>query len=110
MSVDLGNGDSVGVIEGWSWPDPFSDVRVADLRAVQRAVSVGVWRESPRSNDWVGLAVADVLDLDVADDSVRAKVRALVKTWVANKALRVVEDLDESRRKRKFVRVGEWVE
>ena len=110
VSVDLGNGDSVGVIEGWSWPDPFSDVRVADLRAVQRAVYAGVWRESPRSNDWVGLAVADALDLDVADDSVRAKVRALVKTWVANKALRVVEDLDESRRKRKFVRVGEWVE
>ena len=46
----------------------------------------------------------------MADDSVRSKVRAVVKTWVANKALRIVEDLDESRRKRKFVRVGEWVE
>jgi RecA-family ATPase len=40
-SVGLANGDNVGVVTQWSWPDPFDDITVADLRAAQRAVAAG---------------------------------------------------------------------
>jgi hypothetical protein len=52
VSVQLDNGrgsagDSVGVVNAWTWPDPFEKVTVADLRAAQLAVSEGgPWREN----------------------------------------------------------------
>lgn len=108
VSVDLPNGDNVGVVEPWSWPDAFSDISVADLRRVQRAIDAGEWREDVRSKTWAGNAVAEALELDIKDASVRSKVKTLISTWVANDALRVVEYADSSRHMRSFVRVGEW--
>ena len=109
VSVELPNGDSVGVSEPWSWPDAFSDVTRNDLESVQRAVAAGEYRESHRAKDWVGIAVADVLNLDVSDAYVRAKVRHMLSTWLDNGALRVVERPDKTRMMRKFVVVGQWV-
>jgi hypothetical protein len=109
VSVDLPNGDNVGVVEPWSWPDAFSDISVEDLRRVQRAIHGGEWREDVRSKTWAGNAVAEALELDIKDASVRSKVKTLISTWVANDALRVVEHADKSRHMRSFVRVGEWV-
>ena len=37
-SVQLANGDSVGVAEVWEWPDTFDGVTVDDLLSVQRAL------------------------------------------------------------------------
>ena len=108
VSVDLPNGDNVGVVEPWAWPDAFSDISVEDLRRVQRAIDAGEWREDVRSKTWAGNAVAEALDLDIKDASVRSKVKTLINTWVANNALRVVEHADSSRHMRSFVRVGEW--
>jgi hypothetical protein len=46
-SVDLANGDDVGVVTPWEWPNPFDGITVADLRAAQQAVSDGgPWREN----------------------------------------------------------------
>ena len=109
VSVELPNGDSVGVSEPWQWPDAFSDVTRNDLEAVQRAVAAGEYRENQRAKDWVGNAVADVLNLDVSDGYVKAKVRHMLSTWIDNGALRVVERPDRSRQMRKFVIVGQWV-
>src|SRR5262249_46464560 len=67
-SVDLGNGDQVGVVTAWAWPDPFEDVTVHDLRAAQKAVSEGgPWRADVRADMWVGKAIAGVLRLDPDD-------------------------------------------
>ena len=109
VSVELENGDNVGVPEPWAWPDAFSDVTTYDLRAVQRAVADGQWREHPRSPDWVGYAVADVLEVDVEDPAKKAKVKQLLKTWISNEVLEIEEQKDDKRRVKKFVRVGEWV-
>ncbi|BAQ89998.1 bifunctional DNA primase/polymerase [uncultured Mediterranean phage uvMED] len=109
ISIELPNGDSVGVAEPWQWPDAFSDVTRNDLEAVQRKVAAGEYRENARAKDWVGQAVADTMNLDIKDSYVRAKVRHMVSTWIANDALRIVERPDRTRMMRKFVVVGRWV-
>ena len=109
VSVELPNGDSVGVSEPWSWPDAFSDVTRSDLESVQRRVASGEWRENPRAKDWVGIAVAEALNLDAADSYNKAKIRQLLKIWIENGALRVTEQPDKHRKMRAFVCVGQWM-
>jgi hypothetical protein len=93
QSVDLPNGedgglgDSVGVVNRWTWPDAFDGVTVSDLRAVQAAVAAGRCRENSQARDWVGHAVAAVLKLDVTNKAHRAKISSLLKTWIKNGAL-----------------------
>ena len=66
ISTLLANGDDVGVVAGWKWPDPFEGVTVHDLRAAQKAVSEGgPWRADIRANEWVGRPVAKALRLDI---------------------------------------------
>jgi hypothetical protein len=105
-SVDLGNGDSVGVVTRWQWPDAFDGVTVADLRKAQAAIAAGRWRASSQAKDWAGYAVASVLGLDAANKGHRIKIAALLKTWIANGMFVVVEGLDDKREKRDFIEVG----
>ena len=109
VSVELPNGDSVGVSEPWQWPDVFSDLNRNDLEAVQRRVASSEWRENPRAKDWVGIAVAEALNLDASDSYNKAKIRQLLKIWIENGALRVVEQPDKHRKMRAFVSVGQWM-
>jgi len=107
-SETIPNGDNIGVQTPWAWPDPFEGLSTVHLRLVQTAVASGEWRESPKSKDWVGVAVANALDIDIEDDGERAKIRMLLKTWIKNGMLAVVEGLDDNRNPRKFVRVKQW--
>lgn len=101
-SVALGNGsrlypegDLVGVVEAWTWPDPFADVKLADLRAVQAALADGMGRADEQANDWAGARVAEVLGLDVGprtgrtpkQKAARQKVKALLAGWIKSGAL-----------------------
>jgi hypothetical protein len=106
ISVDLGNGDEVGVVTAWKWPDPLEQVTVADLRAVQAAVAGGQWRDSSQAADWVGRAVAQAMKLDASDKKDRAKIIGLVKIWKASGMLVVVQKPDAKRMMRDFVEVG----
>ena len=69
-SIPLGNGDPpddgdiVGVVTTWEWPNAFEGVTTTELRAVQAEVRKGRWRENSQAKDWVGIAVARVLELD----------------------------------------------
>lgn len=66
-SVDLGNapvndpfdteGDNVGVVTQWEWPDPLDGYSERDLEKIFAAVRNGEWRADPQANDWVGKAV-----------------------------------------------------
>ncbi len=107
-SVDLGNGDNVGVITRWKWPDAFDGVTVADLRKAQAAVRTGgPWRESPQAKDWAGHAIAKAMGLDPTNKADRAKVASLLKTWIKNGMFNVVDGEDAKRMPRKFIEVGE---
>lgn len=109
-SVSLGNGpnggDSVGVAVPAKLPDPFEDITVDHLRAVQSKVAEGDWRENSQATDWVGKAVAEAVGLDLSKVSDKARIKSLLRTWISNGALRVVERKDHRSEVRKFVEVG----
>ncbi|TNC61829.1 AAA family ATPase [Rubellimicrobium roseum] len=105
-SVDLGNGDSVGVVEAWEWPDPFEDVSVADLLAVQRAIDGKHPRKDAQANDWAGHIVAEVLGLDA--DSDKSRIKQLLAAWIKSGALQEERLPDGKSRKRPCLEVGEW--
>lgn len=112
-SVGLGNGpdglgDSVGVVTPWEWPSAFGDVTTDDLFRVQKAIASGDWRQSPGAKGWAGSVVADVLGLDLGDPAAKAKVKTLLRTWIENRALKVVQRPDESRHDRPFIEVDQW--
>lgn len=131
ISVPLHNGsdlwpegDWVGVCAPWTPPDAFDGVKVQDLKAVQDAIDA--LDEPPASAEnaekWVGFVVAKVLGLDVGEygslkrdrdakqNSARARIRMMIKSWIKSEAL-LVEDAYSSRngRKTKVVVVGEPV-
>lgn len=118
VSVDLGNGpmeghapgDSIGVVEPWKVPDPFDNVTVAHLAAVQSAIASGEWKEHHTAKDWVGIKIARTLGLDDEDKGARARVKIMIKTWVAEGALKVVERQDKNRQWKNFVVVGRPVD
>ncbi|QGM99638.1 AAA family ATPase [Methylocystis parvus] len=112
-SVDLANrgpyqdGDSIGVVTEWEWPDPLVDVTADDLQAVLQRVGSGQWRENSQAkNDWVGLAVAEVLGLDPSDKQAKEKIKGLLKIWIKNGALVVVRRPDKNGDERPFVEIG----
>ena len=113
-SQGLGNGsgghvddqDYVGVATPWKWPNAFEGVQVSDLRKVQAAIAAGRWRESAQAKDWAGIAVARTLGLNPTNKAHKAKIAALLKTWIENGMFAVVEDEDDKRMKRKFIEVG----
>lgn len=112
VSVNLPNGDSVGVTEAWEWPDDFDGVKVKDLLAVQKAIQAAWDNDQPprasnqAKTDWAGLIVAETLGLDAARD--RARITRMIKTWQANGALREIQHEDAKRNKRPYLEVGEW--
>jgi hypothetical protein len=59
---------------------------------------------------WAGKAVADVLGLNADKASDRARIRTMLATWLANGALAVAMKLDERRKEKPFLIVGQWVE
>jgi hypothetical protein len=127
MSVRLGNitndypsGDTVQTVERWMPPKP-QPVTASDLKKVQDAIEADPMqaRASPKSPAWVGYLVADALRLDiglpktVAKDRTQeqnlnhARVRALIKGWIADGSLIEKEEYDPADRKdHPFIRVG----
>ena len=107
-SVALENGDYVGVVEPWEWPNALDDIRVADLVNVQKAVDGKGLRAAPQAKDWVGYTVAEVLGWDIDERSARTKVGSLLKTWFKSGALVLTEVSDAKYMKRPIVEVGTW--
>lgn len=103
------DGDHVAVVTEWHWPNPFDDVTVHDLRAVQKAIAAkGPYKYDVRSTDWVGNAIAEVLGLDVSEKSVRANIKTILDRWIHEKVLRKeLRHCPKRREKRDFVLVGE---
>lgn len=107
-NTDLANGDQVGVACPWAWPDPFDGVSITHLRAVQTLIGNDEYREDVRAAKWVGKAVAEVLNLNLDDKASRKRVTNILKEWLRNGALEVVEIEDAHRKIRKQIIVGKW--
>lgn len=83
VSVDLGNGDNVGVVTAWNWPAQTL-IKVDDVSRVQMAMahlSPEDGRVDYQSPRWLGHLVADVLKLDMAKS--KQQIRHLLDTWEA---------------------------
>jgi len=111
VGVSLGNRidareDNVGVATQWTKPSAFEGVKEHHLYAARAAVEAGQWREDVRSSSWVGIAVAGALGLDIDDPQARARVKTIVRTWLKEGVLDVVQGFDDARRPRQFVVVG----
>ena len=111
ISVDLGQGDQVGVPEVWEWPDAMAGFTSKDLLAVQneidkRCAAGRPPRFSDQTEEWAGHIVAEFLGMDALDDSRR--IKKILSDWIKSGALKKGSVQDETRRKRPTVEVGEW--
>ncbi len=115
VGVDLGNGgsgfgDNVAAVAPWKLPDPFDNITTRDLAAVQTAISDGEWRENTQAAQWAGNAVADVLRLNVDKKADKCRIKSMLRTWIGNGVLKVVERDDKNRDLRKWIEVGDPVD
>lgn len=115
VSVPLSNGpggtdgDMVGVVTSWEWPDHMAEVTVEQLRGAQREVAKGgPWRANAQSKDWVGVPIARALNVDMGSIEGKAKVASILKMWISNGMFVEVKGKDSKRMTRLFVEVGEW--
>jgi hypothetical protein len=109
-NIELGNGDHVGVVVPWKWPDPFENITTKDLIAVQYAVDGKELRQNVQANDWVGHTIAEVLGLDSQSKRDKNTIKALLKTWIDKGALTVAKGCDGKARSRPIIEVGQWAD
>jgi hypothetical protein len=110
VSEPLGNGDEVGVVVPWQWPNALEGLSVAHLRKVQERLSDGEHAENVQAANWAGHAIGEVLEIDVSEPAGKARVKSLIKTWVANKVLRVEKKRSaRDGRDKPMILVGELV-
>jgi hypothetical protein len=110
-SVNLDNGpsntpgDSVGVVTTWKWPDAMAGITGADFDRVAAVIRASKWRESVQANDWVGKAVSRALALDHENMTDKAKIKGMLKSWLAAGSLIVVDGQTAKREPTKFIEV-----
>ena len=85
----------------------MAGVTGGDFDKAAAAIRAGKWRENVQSGDWVGYAVAGVLNLNPEKKADKAKIKGMLKVWLAAGSLRIVEGGDEKRNPRKFVEVSD---
>ena len=88
---------AVGAVQPWKWPDPFDNVKVADvgklqglLRGMSEFPSADV-----RSATWFGVMVAEMFDYDLEKTSDKGMVKRMIKQWIENDVIRVEKHKDK---------------
>lgn len=99
--------DEVGVVVRWELPNAFDGVTGADFDKVAAVIRSGEWRENVRAANWVGLAIAEGLGLDVDLPADKGRIKRLLKGYLKEGSLVVVEKVDASRHVRQFIEVAE---
>jgi hypothetical protein len=119
VGIDLENGargglgDNVGVCIPWKWPWAFEGVPAADTLKVQQAIKEGEGRwlaHSKGGKNWVGVCVAEVLELDLDDETDRARVKEMLKTWRKHGLLLTKQDTNANGDSRGFAVVGDVID
>jgi AAA domain len=96
-STIIANGDNVGTLASWRFPGAFDNVTTAHMERVRTMAGARNYRADIRSDDWIGRAVAEVLNLDAATD--RKRIKEILKGWFETGALKTVERVSEKNRK-----------
>lgn len=83
QSVQLANGDNVGVTIPWKPPSIMEGVTPEHLSAIQMVVkSGGVHRASDQTSEWVGNVVARITNIDITEPMGKRKVRKILDQWI----------------------------
>lgn len=115
ISVEIANGEHIGVAVEFKLPDLFEGVTARDLYKVQRAVGKAeenseAYRADVRAKNWIGKAVAEQLNLDTDKPGDKARAKAISKKWISTGSLKIADIRDgRSGRDVPCVVVGEWV-
>jgi hypothetical protein len=99
-------GDNIGVVAAWAPPKPLDDGTAANFEAAARQIRKGKWKKSVQSNNWVGIAIARGMGLNLIDEKDKKRVKAVLGSWLKAGTLEEYDDMDEGqRRNKKFIRV-----
>lgn len=112
------DGDWIGVCQKWEWPDAMEGVGEDELAQVKERIRGGEWRANEQSNQWAGHAIAEIFTLGLGpsrkgdrtpeEEANRARVRKLLKTWIAGGDLIKVKKVDpNNRREAPFIEAPE---
>jgi len=111
VPVPLGNprfegdtGDLIGAVQRWDPPSPASEDQLAQIK---EALASGEYRLDVRAENWAGKPIAEILGLDLRDADQRAKVRRMIRTWIAEGTLKVRERVDDHRLSKRYIVVCE---
>lgn len=99
-------GESVGVAAAWQFPDAFAGFSVNDLPTVRELARTGAYRDDPRSTDWFGYAVAELIGADLDDKRDRGRISHMIKTWKKTNVLGIEMRLDAQRKEKAFIVPG----
>jgi hypothetical protein len=91
-SVNLDNAadpfpaDDVGVVTTWVPPEASTELTPPEFRSVRQAIlaanAIAVLRQDVRSTGWIGLLLADTLELDRNDKGVRTRMKLLIARFI----------------------------
>ncbi len=113
--VQIENGEWIGVTIDFKLPDAFDGIGAKDAKRIQQIVAEAhsngePLKESSQSPNWVGVAVANMLDIDISDKKGRSKVGAIVRTWLRTNVLTTEKVFDKKKgREMPVIVVGEWI-
>jgi RecA-family ATPase len=115
LSVEIANGEHIGVATEFKLPDLFDGVTTQNARNVQAVVAEAEANQTPfkanvQAKHYVGQAVADELKLDLKKPGDKAKVKSIVKQWIKTNVLKQAEMYDKRQgRDVQCVVVGEMI-
>ena len=115
LSVEIANGERIGVATEFKLPDLFDGVTTQNARNVQAVVAEAEANQTPfkanvQAKHYVGQAVADELKLDLEKPGDKAKVKSIVKQWIKTNVLKQAEMYDKRQgRDVQCVVVGEMI-
>ena len=105
-NCDLDNGEKVGVAAQFIWPAPADVMTPEQKFYALQLIRGGQWMASSRNKQaWVGVPIAEALDLDMEDQDAVLTLKGIIKSWLKTSVLREVEGHDTGHRTRTYVEV-----
>jgi hypothetical protein len=107
VSVDLGQGDHVGVVESWNKPGLFEGLTWRDTHKVQKALEKKQLRFSEQATDWAGYVIAKELSLDPVKN--KRRIKKLIDQWLKSGVLKKVDVKLKNGKQSPILDVGDWI-
>lgn len=99
VSVEIDNGEWIGVTTKFDPPDAFDGISAKDTRDFQKAVDEAnengnPFRESSQSSNWVGIKIAEMFEIELTDKKGKGRVLEMIRAWKKADVIRVEKAKD----------------